>query len=104
MPVVLLVEWDNPKETERNKRHYKWGREVFRPYYEKRRKEGVKWEASSWADGTGHIIAWHEFETLEDFSKIWNDTEYQEMTARWTYLVDNARARILRPSISVEPE
>jgi len=104
MPVALHIEFDTPKETERNKKRYQWSRELFRPYYNKKREEGVKWEANGWADGTGNVIAWHQFETMADFDKIWNDEEFQAMMVRWSYLVDNARLRILRPTFSVEPE
>ena len=77
LKVVLLVEWDNPKDETRNKKRLKHGSEVGTPYYEKKREEGIKWEMSGWSDNTGHMIGWHEFETVEDFAKIWNDEEFQ---------------------------
>ena len=78
MPVVLLVEWDNPKDEERNEKRHKYVREVVTPYTQQLRKEkDIKLESSDWSDNTGHIVDWTEFETMEDFAKMWNDERYQ---------------------------
>ena len=102
MPVVLLVECDNPKDEERNEKRLKYVREVWRPYWQKLVKEkDIKVESSDWSDNTGHMVVWHKFETMEDFAKMWNDERQQQLWARWTYLVDNARIRLLRPSLRI---
>jgi len=98
------VESDNPKDEARNKKRLKLSREVGMPYIEKKQKEGIKLKVSGWADNTGHMIGWWEFETMDDFAKIWNDEEFQQIMARRTYLVDNASFRLLRPSIWLAEE
>ena len=102
MPVVLLIEWDNPKDEERNEKRLKYGREVLTPYWEKMKKEkDIKVESSDWSDNTGHMISWSKFETMEDFAKMWNDERWQQMWARWAYLSDNVKNRLLRPSVTI---
>jgi len=102
MPVVGIVEWDNPKDEERNKKRLKFGREVMMPYWEKLVKEkGIKAEGGAWSDNTGHMISWWEFETMEDFSKMWEDKRWQQMRGQWTYYADNVSIRLLRPSIDI---
>jgi len=105
MPVVLLLEFDNPKDEARNAKRRKFEDEATRPYREKLVEEkGIKAKFSGWADCTGHIVVWWEFETMEDFAKMWNDEKWQQIWARWTYLVDNASIRLLRPSITLPKE
>jgi len=97
MPVVMMIEFTNPKEPERNKKRYDLEKKFFEPYLENKRKEGVKWKAEDWTDGSGWYVAWFEFETMEDFSKIWEDEEFQKMFTRFSFLVDDCKVRILRP-------
>ena len=102
MPVVLLVEWDNPKCEERNKERLKFQREVWGPYGKKLFEDkGIKEKRSFWADNTGHIVVWREFDSMEDFTKMWEDERNQQMWSRWTHFADNIRYRLLRPSLTV---
>jgi len=104
LKVVLLLEQDDPKDEARNKKRLKYSREVEWPYHEKKREEGVKWEITGWSDNTGHIVGWWEFETMEDFAKIWTDEEFQQIMARHAYLADNISFRLLRPTITLPEE
>ena len=99
-----MYEWNFPKEPERRKKGYDIAEKVFVPYYKKKREEGVKCKVTDYADGSNSFVGWFEFETMEDFSKIWGDDEFQEIFTRWSYYVDNCKARILRPMISLKPE
>jgi hypothetical protein len=57
MPVVYLIEFDNPKDEERNEKRLKYGREVVTPYLQKMLKEkDIKVESSEWSDNTGHMV------------------------------------------------
>ena len=97
-----MSEWDNPKDPERNRKRLKFQSEVWKPYWDKLVKEkGIKFKSRSWSDNTGYIISWGEFETMEDFSKAWEDERHQQMWAAWTFLVDNARIRLLRPGLTI---
>jgi len=104
LKVVLLWEWDNPKDEERNKKRLKHGYEVVAPYLEKKREEGIKYESSVWSDNTGHMVGWFEYETEEDFVKMWGDDEFHHIMARRAYYVDNASHRLLRPTIRLPEE
>lgn len=102
MPVVYLLEWDNPKDEERNEKRLKYEKEILTPYSRKLIKEkNIKVESSDWSDNTGHVVGWLKFETMEDFAKMWNDERQQQMIARWAYLVDNVRTRLLRPLLTI---
>ena len=103
MKVVMLVECNTPKETERNKKRYQFSDEHLKPYWDKKDKE-VNMNRSGWSDGSGTVITWMEFETLEDFNKVWGDEEFQILMARWSYNVDNVKIRILRPTHEIPPK
>jgi len=102
MPVVFMREWDNPKDEERNEKRRKYGREVWNPYWKKLVEEkGIKAKGSIWVDNTGHVVVWGEYETMEDFSKMWEDERLQQMWSQQAYFADNVRHRLLRPSITI---
>jgi len=104
MPVIMMYEFSHPKEPERRRKGYDIAYKIFEPYYHNKQKEGVKWKAEDYTDGTNTIIGIFEFETLEDFSKIWGDEEFQKIFSRWTYYVDNCTVRILRQDLYLTPE
>jgi hypothetical protein len=102
MSIVLLSEADYPKDEERDKKRVKFSRDVLFPYYEKMVKEkGIKVKFSLWVDNTGHLVSWSEFETMEDFAKMWNDERWQHIMARRARLVDNVSFRLLRPGFYI---
>ena len=103
MSVVVMYKFNTPKKTERNKKRYEFQDKVMRPYWEKKDKE-VKVRRTGWSNGTGFVIGWWEFETLEDFNKVWGDEEFQIMMARYSYFVDNAKMQVLWPSKSIPPK
>ena len=101
----MMTEWTNPKEPERNKKKFDLEKKFFEPYYENKLKEGIKWKAEDYTDGSGWYVAWFTFETMEDFSKIWTDEEFQKMLTRYSFLVDECKVRILRPRFyDLKPE
>ena len=104
MPVIMMYEWNNPKEPERRRKSYDIANKIFLPYYKNKQKEGVKWKGEDYTDGTNTIVGIFEFETMEDFSKIWGDEEFQKMFTRWTYYVDNCKVRILRQDLYLKLE
>jgi hypothetical protein len=94
--VLLFREWDNPKDEERRKKYAELTNDTaLRERFE---KLGVIKSMKGWADGTGHIISLWEFESMEDFTKLWNDMEFQRGLVRGYRVVDNLRIRICRPS------
>jgi len=104
MKVLVVVESTNPKEPERNKARYKHMAEG-RPYREKLVQEkGIKVRSSGWGNGSGHMLGMFEFETFEDFEKMTTDPEFRKNFAKWSYLVDNVRVRIMYESFQMPPE
>ena len=102
VPVVLLIEWDNPRDEERNKKRLKHEWEVSDPHWIKMVKEkDIKVDSSIWAENTGHMYMWMKFETMEDFAKMWNDERHQQIWAQWAKLRENVKNHLLRPEITI---
>ena len=105
MAVVLSVEWDNAKDESRYNKYGEWSRSGHtRVFWEKKLEEGIVKNMSQWADNTGYIIFWAEFENMEAFAKLWSDEEFHKSWLEINPLVDNLRFRILRPSVTIPDE
>jgi len=104
MKVLIITEWTNPKEPERNKARYKQAAEG-RAYREKLVQEKeIKVRGSGGGSGGGHMMNIAEFETFEDFEKMTTDPEWRKNFAKWSYLVDNVRTRIMFETFQMPPE
>ncbi len=103
MKVALLVEYDNAKDESRYKKYGEQSREGM-PEWFKKLVEETNVKFSDWADNTGHIISWLEFENMEDFAKLWNNEEWHKWWLRRNPFVDNLRFRLLRPSVTIPEE
>jgi hypothetical protein len=106
LSVVLMMEWDNPKEESRYRKFAEfigWRKGLAKKYKEyleimdKMTKESAL-KFSNWADGTGHIINWLEFDSIESFAKLWSVDNWHKWMLELTPLVDNVRIRMLRPA------
>ena len=109
MSVVLMVEWNTPKEETRYRKYVEYQSwrgglaEKYAKYVDfldKMIQEG-KLKQSTWADGTGHIINWLEFDSIESFAKFWSLDEAHKRGIYRTPLVDKVRIRLLRPSLMI---
>ena len=94
MKVLLFREWENPKDEERRKKYAELT--TAGTFAEQFKKLGAS--PSAWADGTGHIVSIIEFNSMEDFTTIWNDFEWHRWHAQFYRAVDNFRIRICRPA------
>lgn len=104
MKVLIITEWTNPKEPERNKTRYKLGDEM-RPYRDKLVQEkGIKARFQGWSLNNGQMLNTAEFETFEDFEKMMTDQEWRRYLSKYSYLCDNARTRIMFESFQMPPE
>ena len=98
MKAVLIHEIEasnNPKELER---YTKFLNEEWVPYLEKLDKTDVEYSRSVWNDNSGITVMWMEFETVEDFAKVWGDMEFQKLMSHRA-LVVKCKVRLLRPAI-----
>jgi len=101
MSVVLLIEWDNPKDTARNRKRLDLEEDNMKPRLEELIEEkGIGVKVSSWTDNTGHIIRWYKYETMDEFAIMWMDERWQFYLAEHSHYVDNTRIRLLRQQIN----
>ena len=96
----MLYEYSHSTEPERRRKGYDIAEGDFVNYFLKKQKEGVKWKNEDYTDGTNTIVGMGVFETIDDFSKVWGDEEFQVIVSRWSYYVDNGKVRILRKARS----
>ena len=104
MKVLLKWELEHPTDIAKRKERYKYGREKWEPYWQKKEEEGLVFKRDGWSDGTRHMVSLWEFESAADFAKLWDDEEFHKICSEYTYLVENVKLRILRPGIQLEPE
>jgi len=95
----MLWEWDNPKDNERNRKRLEKSKEINEYFYKIAKEREIKAKSSVWADGTGHVLMWGEYESLEEVAKWWEDEQLQRLFAEMSLLVDNMNIRWLRPMI-----
>ena len=100
MAVVLMIEWDNAKDESRYKKYGEQTREGRPEWMKKLVEEGIV-KGRSWADNTGHIVAWFEFDNIEAFAQLWGNEEWQNYWLRRNPVVDNVSFRLLRPAVTI---
>jgi hypothetical protein len=101
MRVLVILEWDNPKEEGRLNKYIEWCNGPDREYMLKIQKGLCK--VDDWSDGTGHNVDIQEFESMGDFAKVWGDDEYHRCFVRFCRTVDNVSRRTLRDAVAVPP-
>ena len=99
MPVGMLWEWDNPKDEEKNKKRLEKSNEINTYFYKIAEEREIKAKSSVWADGTGHVLMWSEYESFDEIAKWWHDDHLQTLLAEYSILVNNFNIRWLRPMI-----
>ena len=100
MTVLLLAEWDNPKDETRLKKVNEWES----TFMQRKIEEGIVKKVSQWTDGSGHIYWIAEFDDIDAYAKVWGEEEFHVKMIRWNRLVDNMSIRLLRPTMSVPLE
>lgn len=97
MEVITFAEWDIPKDEERRKKYVEYMGD--RAWIDRINKMGLVKRHRAWTDGTGgHIMYTAEFDSMEDYAKVWNDLEYHRRHARFYRIVDNFKMRVCRPA------
>ena len=96
MAVVLFSEWDNAKDEPRYTKYLEYSRGKGMEWWRSKVKEGVVKNITSWADNTGHIILWAEFDSIDSVGKLWKDEGFHNTNREFAPLVDNMKTRLMR--------
>ena len=100
--ILVITEWETFKDEAKVKKYYEYlETEPFRVHMEALESE-VK--DKGWSAAPGHIVRIQEYESMEEFSKLWSDEEYHKKLIKLNRLVKNLSIRILRPAIPAPPE
>jgi len=101
MTVVLFFEWDNPLDDEKMNKYRKFTNEST--FWKEKVEEGLVKGYSTFADtaSSRHIMGFFEFEDWGNLSKVMGSKEFHDGTRRFSYIVDNLRYRLLRPTVPV---
>jgi hypothetical protein len=100
MKVLLMIERETFKDEDRRKKYYEH-MDKFTPIWEKKH-EGVKFKSlGGWSDQPGCVVTMAEYESMEEFSKVWSDEEFQKELLKHRNLVETMKIRIMRPTVSV---
>jgi len=101
MKMAMLIEYDNPKDEVRIKKVYEQD-DLVTPFWQKKVKEGLVKNLSNWADNTGHIIIFVEFESGEKLGKFLSDGDFHQIAMKAAESVDNLTYRVLRPAVHAQ--
>ena len=102
MKVLFMVEAVIHKDDEKRKKFYENVPEYMSTWAKKH--EDVKYKyLGSWAEQPGHTFHLYEYESMEEFSKIWSDVEVQRQLVSLRNLVKDFRIRIMRPDLDMPP-
>jgi hypothetical protein len=81
MKVLYAIEWETHKDEAKRKKYYEFFDEE--KTWEKTH-ESVKYkDLGTWADQPGHLTFLTEYESMEEFSKVWSDEEFQKYLVKW---------------------
>ena len=97
MPVLWIMEYDIPKEEEANKKYVDsiFDEEHACKIMDKCKEIDAK--LNVWTDGFHHMIMTIEFERIQDYAKLFDDSEWQKALWNMSLLVLNVNTRLMRP-------
>jgi hypothetical protein len=103
MKVWFVMEVETYKDDAKRKKYYEY-LNTFRSLYEKKH-EGVEYEfLGGWSDNPGCVMYVYEYESVEEFSKVWSDEEYQQELVKLRNHCDALKIRVMRPTVRVPPK
>ena len=101
MKVWFVMEFETFKDDAKRKEYYDYLKSSWRPTKEKT-YEGVTFKnLGGWSDYPGWVMYVEEFESMEEFSKVWSNEEYQKEILKLRNHVKSFKMRIMRPTVSV---
>ena len=97
MKVMLVIKMETYKDEAKRKKWYEFDNTVW-----KEKHEGIKYkELGGWGTQPGEVTNLFEYESMEEFSKIWSDMEIQAAFVKYRNLVKDLKIEIWRPSVSL---
>ena len=103
MKLWFVMEIETYKDDARRKKFYEYYQKIM-PIWQNK-LEGVKSKfLGGWADTPGCPMLVYEFESMEEFSKVWSDEEWQKELVILRNHLKSFRMRIMRPDIDAPPE
>ena len=100
MKVMLVMEVETYKDEAKRKKYYEFDNSVW-----KKKHEGIKYkELGGWGVQPGKLVYLYEYESMEEFSKIWSDMEIQARLVKLRNLCKDFKIKIWRPTVSVPPK
>ena len=99
MRVVTLNEWDTPKDGEYFEKSKELLKKWVQHYTEMVKEKSIKVTYDKiFTDNTGHFSNWTEYESMDEFKKVWDDEEYQRYWAEYARYAFNCQFRVMRPA------
>jgi hypothetical protein len=98
MPVLWFMEYDIPKDEDASKKYMNY---IFDEGYSCMVMDICKKmdaKLNVWSDGHNHIIFTIEFEKIEDYEKLFDDSEWQKSLSKLNKFVLNVKSRLMRPA------
>ena len=100
MKVWWVITLETFKDEARRKAYYeyvqKWGQII------QKKHEGVKYKRlGGWSATAGKVVWVSEYESMEEFSKVWSDEEYQKGLVELRNHVKGYKTMIMRPTVTV---
>jgi DNA-binding PadR family transcriptional regulator len=100
MKVWSVIEIETVKDEDKRKKYYEY-LDIHRSLMNKK-LEGVKYKfLGGWSDNPGWVMSVTEFESMEEFAKVWGDEEVQKSLLRLRNHCKSVRVRIMRPTVIV---
>ena len=100
MKVWFVIERETFKDEMKRKEYYEF-LDTFMPMWEKKH-EGVKCKSlGGWSDNPGCVMNIVEYDSMEEFSKVWSDEEFQKELVNLRNHCESYKQRIMRPTVMV---
>jgi hypothetical protein len=98
MPVLWFMEYDIPEDEKARKKYMNF---IFDEGYSCMVMDICKKmdaKLNVWSDDDNHIIYTIEFEKIEDYEKLFDDSEWQKGQSNLNRLVLNVKTRLMHPA------
>ena len=97
MKVMLVMKMETYKDEAKRKKWYEFDNSIW-----EKKHEGIKYkELGGWSTQPGKVTNLFEYESMEEFTKIWSDMEIHAFIVKYRNLVKDLKIEIWRPSVQL---